>query len=79
MIMSENVDDEFLKLPAGKRIDLVLAVLGAMPVQEAGGWTLDALAEMAVVSRAAIHKREKRVLRKVHGMVKHLKEDFVRV
>lgn len=54
-------------LPVTVRIDLTLAVLSSMEVQEAGGWSIAALAELCGCSEAAIVARQTAALQKARA------------
>lgn len=55
--LSTNEPDPFADLPETLRIDLGLAVLSSMAVQEGGGWSAEELAELFLVTPAAIRSR----------------------
>jgi len=71
-----EMDAEFMKMRPGRRLDLVLAVLSAMDVQEKGGWTLRGIAELAGVSSEAVRGRETEALRVIRSRTRHLEDEF---
>jgi DNA-directed RNA polymerase specialized sigma24 family protein len=61
------MSDPLHDLPSTLRIDLTLAVLGSMEVQEAGGWSIADLAELCGCSEAAICARQQAALQKARA------------
>jgi DNA-directed RNA polymerase specialized sigma24 family protein len=60
--------DPLSDLPSTTRIDLTLAVLGSMEMQESGGWSIADLADLCGCSEAAIVARQQAAMARARAV-----------